>query len=51
MAVKVTDWPKSEGFVEEVRVVVVAMPEGLTVRVKVWVAGLPTPLEAVKLRL
>jgi hypothetical protein len=29
VAVKVTDWPKTEGFVEEVRVVVVAMPEGL----------------------
>ena len=31
VAVKVTDWPKTEGFVEEVRVVVVAMPEGLIV--------------------
>jgi hypothetical protein len=31
VAVKLTDWPKIEGFVEEVRVVVVAMPEGLIV--------------------
>ena len=33
MAVKVTDWPKTEGLVEEVSVVVVAMPAGLIVTV------------------
>ncbi len=31
VAVKVTDWPKTEGFSEEARVVVVAMPAGLIV--------------------
>ena len=49
VAVKVTFCPTVDGFGLEVMVVVVAML--LTVRVKFWVAGLPTPLEAVKVRL